>query len=402
MILKNKVVIILGIAKFDGPYESTSFTAAKFLARDNDVYYVDYPYTWKDCLSQRDEAYRRRKKLFVGNSDGIINTDIPRLKIVIVPPVLSINFLKEGSLYRKLLRYNERIIARRILAAVGKERVHAAVYINSFNFHYPNIVSLLSPKLSLYHCVDPLILWHDRKHGLTSEKILVQNSAIVVCTSKQLFEEKRHLNASTYFIPNAADLEHSSKAMNSELAVHARMMGIPSPVIGYFGNIERRMDYDLLTKVIESNADKSFVFAGPVVEEFVPDSFQRLKNVYFIGRIPYAEMPAVIKAFDVAIIPFKKDEVSRTIFPLKLFEYLGAGKPVVATDFNTDLKEFTQEEIPYCATPLEFSAAIHNSLMADTEMRKQSRIKIAAENSWERRLTDFSTLINKYYLTDEK
>ena len=402
MILKNKVIIILGIAKFDGPYESTSFTAAKFLAKDNDVYYVDYPYTWKDCLRQRDEAYQKRKELFRAKSDGIIETEIPRLKIVIVPPVLSINFLKEGSLYRSLLKYNEKIIARRILKAVGKERVHDAVYINSFNFHYPNLAELLSPKLSVYHCVDPLILWHDRKHGVISEKILVQNSALVICTSRQLFEEKKSLNHSTFFIPNAADLEHSSKAMDPQLPVDERLKEIPSPIIGYFGNIERRMDYDLLTRVIESNTDKSFVFAGPVVEEFVPESFRALKNVYFIGRIPYPEMPAVIKGFDVAMIPFKKDEVSKTIFPLKLFEYLGAGKPVVATDFNTDLKEFTHEEIPYCATATEFSSAIQASLTGDTDNKKQSRIKIAAENSWERRLNDFSTLIDNYYVRDGK
>jgi glycosyltransferase involved in cell wall biosynthesis len=402
MTLKNKVVIILGIAKFDGPYESTSFTVAKFLARDNDVYYVDYPYTWKDCLKQRDEAYQRRKELFRAKSDGIISTEIPRLKIVIVPPVLSINFLKEGSLYRFLLKYNEKIISKRILAAVGKERVHHAVYINSFNFHYPNIAQFISPELSVYHCVDPLILWHDRKHGLISEKILVERSKLVICTSKQLFEEKKDQNSSTFFIPNAADLEHSSKAMDPGLELDPRMKEIPSPVIGYFGNIERRIDYNLLRIVIEDNPEKSFVFAGPVVEEFVPDGFRDLKNVYFIGRIPYPEMPAVIKGFDVAMIPFKKDEVSKTIFPLKLFEYLGAGKPVVATDFNTDLKEFTADEIPYCATAAEFSMAIHQLLTADSESKKQRRIQIAAGNSWERRLTDFSTLIDKYYSRDGK
>jgi len=370
---------------------------AKFLAKDNDVYYVDYPYTWKDCLRQRDEAYQRRKELFKAKSDGLIDTELPRLKIIIVPPVLSINFLKEGSLYRFLLKYNEKIIARRILQAVGKERVHQAIYINSFNFHYPDIARLISPKLSVYHCVDPLILWHDRKHGLISEKILVENSQLVVCTSKQLYEEKKILNTSTFFIPNAADLEHSSKAMDKNVPLHDRLKEIPSPVIGYFGNIERRIDYTLLTEVIKSNTDKSFVFAGPVVEEFIPDGFREINNVYFIGRIPYPEMPAVIKGFDVAMIPFKRDEVSRTIFPLKLFEYLGAGKPVVATDFNTDLQEFTHNEIPYCATASEFSDAIRLALISDTEEKKQNRVNIAAENSWERRLTDFSTLIDNYF-----
>jgi teichuronic acid biosynthesis glycosyltransferase TuaH len=397
MILKDKVVIILGIAKFDGPFESTSYTVAKYLAKDNDVYYVDYPYTWKDYLAKKDEAFVTRKPLFSRRSNGIIGSEIDRLKIIIVPPVLSINFLQEGKLYRYLLSINEKIIARRIFKAIGARGIKEAVYINSFNFHYPNLAKLLSPALSVYHCVDPLILWHDRKHGLISEKLVIKESDLVICTSRQLFEEKRRLNSSTYFIPNAADLNHSAQAMNPDLVVDKKVRYIPKPIIGYFGNIERRIDYKLLSEVIQANPTMSFVFAGPVQEGFVPAEFRDLKNSYFIGRIPYNDMPSVIKAFDVAIIPFKKDEVSNTIFPLKLFEYLGAGKAVVATDFNLDLKEFTIDEVQYCGTAEEFSAALQKSLMNDNEAHKDRRIAIAAENSWDKRLSEFKLLIEKYY-----
>jgi teichuronic acid biosynthesis glycosyltransferase TuaH len=397
MILKDKVVIILGIAKYDGQFESTSYTVAKYLAQDNDVYYVDYPYTWKDYLTQRDEAYMKRKHLFSSNSDGLLTTDFERLKVVITPPVLSINFLKESKFYRYLLSINEKIIAKRIRKAIRAERIKEAVYINSFNFHYPNLTKLLSPALSVYHCVDPLILWHDRKHGLISEKLLVQESDLVVCTSRQLYEEKKGLNHFTYFIPNAADLRHSSKAMDPGLIVHEKLSSISKPIIGYFGNIERRIDYNLLAEVIKTNPDKSFVFAGPVQDGFVPDSFSKLENAYFIGRIPYSEMPAVIKAFNVAMIPFKKDEVSSTIFPLKLFEYLGAGKPVVATDFNLDLKEFTGEEVAYCGSPETFSAAIQDAITNDNDASKQRRVAVAAENSWDKRLAEFKFLIETFY-----
>ena len=73
-------------------------------------------------------------------------------------------------------------------------------------------------------------------------------------------------------------------------------------------------------------------------------------------------MPAVLKGFDVAIIPFKKDEVSSAIFPLKLFEYMGSGRPVVSTDFNSDLKDFTGDTVPYCKDAAAFSAAIEIAL----------------------------------------
>jgi teichuronic acid biosynthesis glycosyltransferase TuaH len=122
-----------------------------------------------------------------------------------------------------------------------------------------------------------------------------------------------------------------------------------------------------------------------------------MKNVYFLGRIPYEEMPAVIKAFDVALIPFKKDEVSSTIFPLKLFEYLGAGKAVVSTDFNLDLREFTHDEIEYCADAKTFDQAIQRALDDDKLSSRMRRVAIAAENSWDKRLLELSNLLNDYY-----
>jgi teichuronic acid biosynthesis glycosyltransferase TuaH len=398
MNLSNKVIFILGIAKFDGPYESTSYTVAKYLSASNKVYYIDYPYTWKDYFTKRDELFQKRKAYFSKNSDGIIDTKLVSLKIVIIPPLLSINFLKEGLLYRALLKFNESIILKRIRKIVAKFEYDEFVFINSFNFHYPNIGRLLKPKMYVYHCVDPLIVEHDTKHGLVSERLIVEQCDIVICTSKQLYKEKALLNTNTHFIPNAADLSHSSKALNEDLKIHESISKIQKPVIGYFGNIERRMDFSLLQKVAEDNISLSFVFAGPVEQQYIPNSFIALSNVYFIGRVPYSQMPSVLKGFDVAIIPFRKDEVSRTIFPLKLFEYLGTGKPVVATDFNLDLEEFTAETIIYCKNADEFSNQLHLSLDKDTSYKKTRRIEIATENSWDRRLAELSDLLNTRYM----
>jgi teichuronic acid biosynthesis glycosyltransferase TuaH len=402
MSLSNKVVFILGIAKFDGPYESTSFTVAKFLAKNNKVFYVDYPYTWKDYYKRRDEAFFKRKKQFSKNSDGIIPTDLDNLKIVIVPPLLSINFLKEGWLYRFMLKINERTIMKRINRVIEKYNIPEFVFINSFNFHYPDIGKMLKPKLYVYHCVDPLIVDHDTKHGIISEQMIVKACDMVVCTSKQLFNDKIKFNSCTFFIPNAADITHSSKAMLQELMINKVLTGIPKPVIGYFGNIERRIDFEFLEVVCKLNPNLNFVFAGPVESHYVPQSFNKLSNVYFVGRVPYDEMPSVLKGFDVAMIPFKKDEVSNTIFPLKLFEYLGTGKPVVATDFNMDLKDFTEDTIKYCASAQEFSDEIRFALNHDTELKQIKRRSIATQNSWDRRLEELSNLINEFYLVADK
>lgn len=394
--LSNTNVFILGITKFDAAIESTSYTVAKFLARKNRVFYIDYPYTWKDYFLKRDAAFKKRQSVLSFGSDGVIDTELPNLKIVIVPPLLSINFLSEGIIYRRLLRINEFIIANRVKQVIRKFSLKEYIFINSFNFHYPNVVKHLNASLYVYHCVDPLIVSHDVKHGRISEAMIVQSCDLIICTSKQLFKEKKAVNPHTYFVPNAADVHHSRKANNMNLPIHESLLKIARPIVGYFGNIERRIDFKLLNAVVKSLPEVNFVFAGPVDKYWIPEEFQHLPNVYFIGHVPYAEMPAVLKGFNVAIIPFKKDEVSQTIFPLKLFEYLGTGKPVIATDFNLDLREFTFDSIPYCSDPSHFTYEIKKALISDTNASKANRIAIAEENSWEKRLAEISNLLAEY------
>src|SRR5690606_24171310 len=176
---------------------------------------------------------------FSGQADGLIPTQNPNLNIVIMPVVLSINFLPEGKLYRLLLKYNESLIRRRIKKIIQKAGIEKYIYINSFNFHYPDVINGLNPQLTVYHDVDPLILPYDTRHGLISEKILVKNSDLVICTSRQLYDEDKKINPDTYFIPNAADLTHSSKALDENLPVFESIAALEKPVIGYFGNIER-------------------------------------------------------------------------------------------------------------------------------------------------------------------
>jgi teichuronic acid biosynthesis glycosyltransferase TuaH len=383
MIVENTTIVILGAAKFDGPYESTSFTTAKYLAQNNEVLYADYPYTWKDYLKGKEtSAVTTRKDGFRLAKYSLLSTGIPRLKILILPLMLSINFLPEG---------------RRIKAILDVRQIVDFIFINSFNFHYPNVGRKLKPTLNVYHCVDPLVIEHDKKHGLKSERQIVKDADLVFCTSKQLYDEKIIINKNTYFIPNAADLRHSTKALDPDLKIHESIAQIPGPVIGYFGNIERRIDFRLLKQVVELNQDKSFVFVGPVDEAYIPTDFTALKNVYFIGRLPYEDMPAVLKGFDVCMIPFKKDEFSSTIFPLKLFEYLGAAKPVVATNFNMDLEDFTEDVIPYCSSASEFSSAISDLLLQNDDMYKSKRLQIAERNTWDIRLKQFSEILASFY-----
>jgi teichuronic acid biosynthesis glycosyltransferase TuaH len=395
--LKDKVIVFLGNTRFDGNIKSTSLFIARNLADRNQVYFIDYPFTLKDYLSyMKTDVKKERENKFSIFSDGLIDTDLPNLKIVITPPVLPINFLPEGFIFRSLLKANELIIKLRMKKIFRDKGIKEFIFINSFNFHYPRLAQMIKPTLTVYHCVDPMIVPYDMKHGILSEKQLVIESDLVICTSVKLTQEKILLNPNTYFVPNASDSDNEFKEIDPGMKNHEKVTHIRPPVIGYLGTIERRIDYNLLKDVVDHNTDKNFVIAGPIEDGYLSDPLFKANNVFTTGAIPYGEVPQLINSFDLAIIPFKKDEVSRTIFPIKLFEYLSFGKPVVSTDFNIDLKDFTGDMVAYCSDAELFSNAIDQALASDNAKKMEERKLLAKQNTWRKRSEYISEILSDH------
>lgn len=392
--LQGKAIFILSLMKFDG-LASTNFTVAKYLAKSNDVYYIEHPFTWKDYfkLNKGSDSFRARKEGFNFFSNGLLSKKVDGVNILISYPVLPIAFLPKGRLYDVMLNINENIIASRIKKIIKEKNIKDYIFINSYDFHYPGVAKKLRPSLSLYHCVDPIVGHYDRKHGVKGETKLVRNSDVIICTSKALYKEKLVQNENTYFVPNAADLiwEESRPYRKHKSVAH-----IKQPITGYIGAIERRMDYDLLNKVSEHNPEMTFVFVGPVYKEHVPDWFFNRPNIRHVPPVPYSEVPEMIASFDICMIPFKKDDISNTIFPLKLFEYLGVGKPVIVTDFNEDLQDYTQNSVCFVDDVASFNNAIHQLLENNNPHLVEKRINIAKQNTWEVRTKEISGIINNH------
>ena len=377
-------IFIVSLMKFDG-LPSTNLTVAKYLAKENNVYYIENPLSIKDYIKidKNSKAYLARTSAYKFSSTGELEQKIKELNLLVSLPVFPIGFLPKGIIYNTFRTINENIIASRIKRVIKKKDIKDYIFINFYNVHTPRLHKKLKAKLNVYYCVDP-IPDYDRKHGLNDESILIKNSDLIICTSKALYNEKKQINPNTFFVPNAADLVNEIDIRT--IQPHVGLTDIPRPIVGYIGAIERRIDYALMKNVIARSPNISFVFTGPVHREFVPDWFFHQPNIFFFPPVDYKEVPLMIKGFDVCVIPFKKDDISNTIFPLKLFEYLGIGKPVIITDFNPDLTDVLGDNISIASNEKEFSEAIKDALTNNSFKDIAKRIKKAKDNTWETRI----------------
>ena len=166
------------------------------------------------------------------------------------------------------------------------------------------------------------------------------------------------------------------------------------PIIGYAGVINEKLDLDLLRVVAQSHHEWQFVFIGPDAMRYEReqlDVLRSLPNVHFLGSKPVADLPAYVRACDVCLIPYKQNEWTRHISPLKLYEYLAAGVPIVATPIPATVE--MAETLWLASTPEAFGHAIAAGLAADSPHRRQRQQALAQNNTWERRLEDISAAI---------
>ncbi len=208
----------------------------------------------------------------------------------------------------------------------------------TYNPMTTTLLSLARFKTVAYHCVDAI----ESQPGMPSDEIrwaerqLLQVSDVCFATSESLFENCMEFNANSHYLPNVADYGHFSEARLESTDIPADIAAIKRPIIGFIGAISGyKVDFSLLRQIAELRADWSIVLIGKIGEGEPLTNTEELHNfpnVIFLGPRAYKMLPAYLKAFDVAILPSMRNDYTRGMFPMKFFEYLAAGCPVVSTE----------------------------------------------------------------------
>jgi glycosyltransferase involved in cell wall biosynthesis len=389
--LTNRNILCISTPPWESDYASTTVQLMREMAKRNKVLFVNNPFTAKDVV----DGLRKKKKVPVKKVFGIRE----RLKkvpigngsevFVLTPPmVLSTQFLPNNFLYRLGMRYNGWLFRRtvaRYLKKLGMQQdlIQIVAFNPALGFE---VGRRFNESLLLYLCYDEIAAApHLKKHGVWQEQKFARLADAVIVTSQGLYERKKELNHNCYIIKNAADFPLFSTGFNPDIP--------PKKQVGFIGGIDRRLDYPLLEHLITTLPDVEFIFIGRIRTPEGAALLRRYKNVTLTGPKSLTELPALVAHFSAGIIPFKRSDFIKTVYPLKINEYLAAGIPVVTTNFSY-LDDF-KEVVSIAETMEAFKACVLQEIESDSLEKKKARQAVAKHNSWEHRAEELSVVITE-------
>jgi glycosyltransferase involved in cell wall biosynthesis len=247
---------------------------------------------------------------------------------------------------------------------------------------YAGALDLVAHDVSCYHIVDEYSFSDVEKPLDDAERRLIARVDQVIIHSPALLEKKGKINPHTSHVPNGVDYA----AFAAPHDAPADMARVPHPRIGYVGRIKSQLDWTTLVAMARRRPDWSLVLVGPVghmgEHEGQKTELFSLPNVHYLGNRSVGEIPAYTAHMDVCLLCYALTDYTKYIFPLKLHEYLAAGKPVVGSDIRS-LRDFT-DVVRIARSPDEWCAAVEASLSPadNAPERVEERRRVARAYDW--------------------
>ena len=241
----------------------------------------------------------------------------------------------------------------------------------------------------VYDCMDEWDTFPSMgEFNVSEERRLVKETDVLVVSGRTLLEKFTAAGLHPVLARNGVDLEFYNQPH-----APAGDLRVAKPVIGYFGAIAEWMDLDLVRNTALARPQYSFVMVGQM---FRNDAAKLdLPNVHLLGSRPYAEIPSYLEHFDVCVIPFVLNDVTKATDPVKLYEYLSRGKPVVATAM-AELAECA--DLIYIAKDAEdYATQLDRAVKENDPELRQRRRAFAAANTWEQRYRAMDAAIREVF-----
>lgn len=333
------------------------------------------------------DVKRSLAKIFswFGPAAGHSGNEWPANLLVVSPVIIPYNNI------RFIRRFNRIMVRKAIAKSLAKMRIEIYVLLSSL----PNVSEFYRDhpnSLKIYYCVDDFTQFPgvDKQMITEMERELIDSCDLILYTAGYLEKKFSSSKKKIHYFPHGVDFDHFDRInTNKETAVGRK------PVIGFFGYLSQWIDLDLIAKIAETRPDWEIVLIGGTDRNM--DCLKRFNNVSLTGAVKYDRLPALASNFDVGIIPFKINELTRAVNPLKFLEYMAMGIPAVSTPLP-ELVRFG-DHIYLADDHRDFIAKIERALKEDDSDRRKRRVELAGENSWafrSKELIGMIESINKY------
>jgi len=324
--------------------------------------------------------------LFVEEPIHLDDADSNRLQITMPAPGVYRAVPKLVASLRE--SHDKSLVAVRnlVLNELGPRGRLDGLFANAVQWFYtpmpaPAMLGAFNETGVVYDCMDELSQFrHAPRELIERERLLITNSDVVFTGGYRLFTAKSAMHPNVHFFGCGVDVAHFTSARSSSTTIPADAR-FESPVAGYVGVIDERIDYDLLTALASRYPEMTIVMVGPTAKVDAAE-LPNLPNIKWLGQKPYDELPRYVKSFDVCLMPFALNEATEFINPTKTLEYMAAGKPIVSTAVPDVLRNFTPI-VTVAKSTKEFLAGVWNAAVAPDGQHIAAGIELASRSSWE-------------------
>jgi hypothetical protein len=252
----------------------------------------------------------------------------------------------------------------------------------------------IEPSLVVFDAMDDLASFRNAPQALRDQEAAMFRAAdLVFAGGPSLYEARRDRHPSVHCFPSGVEAQHFARAAD-ELTPPDALSALPYPVLGFYGVLDERIDFDLIAAVADARPDWSLALIGPLAKIDEAD-LPRRRNIAYFGQQRYTDLPAFLAGFDVAILPFALNMATRSISPTKTLEYLAAQKPVVSTPI-ADVVSLYGNAVTIAKDAPAFVEAV-DAALAESTVDRQRRLAAGRahllEHDWDAIAESMATLM---------
>ena len=377
--MKNNDFLIISTADWDSPIQTNKQYVSRELAKlGNRVLYVESLGVRKIQMKKKDLL--RILKRIINNLIIIKQKEknIWVLSFILFP----------GATNKRIILINRMIFNFNLFIAMKLLNFNKD-YLWTYNPLTSLYLNINKFKSSIYHAVDAIEYQPFMPKDLIKRQEIILSKKVdkIFVTSKNIIKKLKKYNSNISYFGNVCDYEHFSKSLSTHIDdIPPDIKSISKPIIGFIGSIsEYKLNYKLIYDVAKSLKEFNFVFIGPTDDSLNHSNLNRLKNlknVYLLGFRKYKDLPSYCAFFDVAWLPLIHNNYTKSMFPMKFFEYLAAGLPVVSTNLES-LREF--RNFVYMSDNLSKIKVSIKDALKNKNSNLKNRLSLAMENTYKKR-----------------